>query len=152
MRANYVPDRAVLAGVGTTVLWIGSVLLVHAAGATSMIEALNTIEDVSLWLLLGGIPGGVATGALADEYAPVMKQGFLASVGGAAVLVAAFGAYGVSMSIIWGYGADSLLSFMFTGPTAFTFFLLMPMLAMEGVVFALVASEVMFRWRRREAV
>lgn len=152
MRSNYVPDRAVVGGVATTVLWLGGVLLVHAAGAASIIEALNTIEDVSALLLLGGIPGGLVTGALAHEYAPVMKQGFLASVGGAALIVAAFGCYGVALSMLRGYGADSILSFMFTGPTSFTFFLLMPLLAMEGVVFSLLASEVAFRLRRRDVV
>lgn len=152
MRSKFVPARAVLAGAAATVLWIGGVLAVHTAGAASTVEALNSIEEVSRWLLVGGVPGGLVTGALADDYAPLLKEGFLATIGGAAVLVAAIGCYGIALSIFRGYGADSLLSFMFTGPTTFTFFLLMPLLAMEGVVGALVADAVRGRLRKRGVV
>ncbi|MFW5896361.1 MAG: hypothetical protein ACOCUA_03155 [archaeon] len=152
MRRTVVPSRAVLGGAAATVLWIGSVLAVHTVGTASVIEALNTVEDVSGWLLVAGVPGGLVTGALANDYAPLMKQGFLASVGGAAAVVAGIGLYGIGLSISLGYGADSILSFMFTGPTTFTFFLLMPLLSMEGVVFALVSSSVRGRLRKRGVV
>jgi len=152
MRHRLVPARAVLVGGAATVLWIGGILLTHASGAASMIEALNTVEDVSLWLLTAGIPGGLVTGVVADEYAPLMKEGFLASVGGAAAVVVALSAYGIGLSLLWGYGVDSVLSFMFTGPTMFTFFLLMPLLAMEGVVFAVVGNAVWGRLGMQMAV
>ncbi|MFW5935484.1 MAG: hypothetical protein ACOCQL_06505 [Halolamina sp.] len=142
------PSRAVLAGGATTVLWIGGVLLTHASGTSSIIEALNTLEQVSGLLLTAGVPGGLVTGVLADEYAPLMKEGFVASVGGAATVVVAVGLYGIGLSIVLGYGADSVLSFMFTGPSMFTFFLLLPLLAMEGVVFALLANAVWGRLRQ----
>jgi hypothetical protein len=151
MARTVVPSRAALAGGAATVLWIGGVLLTHAAGASNMIEALNSLEQVSGLLLTAGIPGGLVTGALADDYAPLMKEGFMASVGGAAAVVAAVGAYGIALSVSRGYGADSVLSFMFTGPTTFTFFLLMPLLAMEGVVFAIVADVMRGQWRKRTA-
>ena len=80
------PSRAVLAGGATTALWIGAVLLTHASGTSSIIEALNTLGQVSRLLLTAGIPGGLVTGVLADEYAPLMKEGFMASVGGAAAV------------------------------------------------------------------
>ena len=143
MARTMVPSRAALAGGAATVLWIGGVLLTHAAGASNMIEALNSLDQVS---------GLLVTGALADDYAPLMKEGFMASVGGAAAVVTAVGGYGIALSISRGYGADSVLSFMFTGPTTFTFFLLMPLLAMEGVLGALVANAVRGRWRKRTAV
>ncbi|GAB7094714.1 hypothetical protein JCM30237_18670 [Halolamina litorea] len=152
MRSNYVPSRAVLAGGAATVLWIGTVLAVHTAGSASIVEALNNVEDVSGWLMVGGVPGGFVTGAVADDYAPLLKEGFMASVGGAAALVTAIGCYGIALSISRGYGADSLLSFMFTGPTTFTFFLLTPLLAMEGVLGALVADAVRGRLRKRGVV
>lgn len=151
MARTVVPSRTVLAGGAATVLWIGGILLTHAAGASNMIEALNSLEQVSGLLLTAGIPGGLVTGALADDYAPLMKEGFAASIGGAATVVVAVGAYGIALSISRGYGADSVLSFMFTGPTMFTFFLLLPLLAMEGVVFALLANAVRGRWRKRTA-
>jgi len=146
------PSRAVLAGGATTALWIGAVLLTHASGTSSIIEALNTLGQVSRLLLTAGIPGGLVTGVLADEYAPLMKEGFMASVGGAAAVVAAVGVYGIALSITLGYGADSVLSFMFTGPSMFTFFLLLPLLAMEGVVFALLSNAVWGRLQQQAAV
>jgi len=146
------PSRAVLAGGATTVLWIGGVLLTHAAGTASIIETLNTLEQVSGLLLTAGVPGGLVTGVLADDYAPLMKEGFLAAVGGAAAVVVAVGAYGIGLSMALGYGADSVLSFMFTAPTMFTFFLLLPLLAMEGVVFALIGNAVWGRVGERAAV
>lgn len=152
MRRPLVPSRAVLAGAATTMLWIGGVLLVLARGSSSVIEVMNSLEQVSGLLLTAGIPGGLVTGVLADEYAPLMKEGFLASVGGAATLVAVFGIYGTALSIFRGYGADSILSFMFTGPTTFTFFLLLPLLAMEGVVFALIGNAVHGRLAKRGVV
>lgn len=152
MRSKLVPARAVLAGAAATVVWLGTVLAVHALSAPSVVLALDTVQNVSPWLLLGGVPGGVVTGAVAHDYAPLMKQGFLASIGGAALLVAAISCYGIALSIARGYGADSVLTFMFTGPTMVTFVLLTPLLGIEGVLGALVADSVRGRLRKRGVV
>lgn len=152
MRSNLVPPRAVLAGATATMLWIGTVLVIHALSAPSIVTALDTVQNVSPWLLLGGVPGGLVTGAVAHEYAPLMKQAFLATVGGAALLVTAIGCYGIALSISRGYGADSVLTFMFTGPTMVTFFMLTPLLGIEGVLGALVADSVRGRLRKRGVV
>ena len=152
MRRTLVPPTAVLAGGATTVLWIGGVLLTHAVDASSTVEALNTIGQLSTLLLTAGIPGGLVTGALADDYAPLMKQGMLAVVGGATAVVVAVGGYGIALSISLGYGADSVLTLMFTAPTMFTFVALVPMMAIEGVVFALVGESIAGQLRKRAAV
>lgn len=152
MRWNYVPDRAVLGGAAATALWLGGVLLVHAAGAPSPVAALTTVDRVSNWLLVGGVPGGLVTGALAHEYAPAMKQGLSAAAAGALAVAVAVGCFGTGLSILRGYGADSVLSFLFTGPTMFAFLVLVPILSIEGVIAAVVASEAKLRLRRRGTV
>lgn len=134
---------------GVTAGWLLSVLTLHATGAPDPVTAVATVGDVARPLLVGGVPGGLLLGVLADDYAPVLKQGLFATAAGVLTTAVVVGAHGTALSLSRGFGADSLLSFVFTAPALVAFVVLVPVLALQGAVAAVVANEVRLRAARR---
>lgn len=143
-------SRALALGIVTTAGVQLAVLGAHAVAAGSPLAAVQSVDAVSDYVMLAGVPGGLVAGALTHEYGSAMKDGLIAGAAGLAVVAVVVAGFGTALSLSRGFGADSLLAFLFTAPALIAFTVLVPIVALEGAAASVLANELKIRvsrWR-----
>lgn len=100
-------------------------------------------DNIYVWLV--GVPGGLAVGLVAHEYAPVIRDGLYAGGLGVTVLATIVTVEGFYRSVTLEWGLDSWLSFSGAAKGLLGLVVIGPGIVIECLVVAAVVHEIRIR-------